>query len=214
MEFNNKLLFRPLILKNILKDIKFNSNNLIYIPFFSLLKHKLKLKKTITFNNDSFFNKNNNFSNNLIYNSTRSLKFDPNNYCTLNQSFKFNISYLSNKNINLNKKCKFLNNLEKMKNLWEKYGYISVFTYFTIYLVTFTSFLVLAINNILNASKIIKMISILKLDNHINSSKIERKMETPFGKLFLAWISTKIVEPIRLFSTILFTPYIYKILKR
>ncbi|OII71275.1 uncharacterized protein cubi_01750 [Cryptosporidium ubiquitum] len=101
-----------------------------------------------------------------------------------------------------------------MKDLWNKYGYTSIFTYFTIYLVTFSSFWILAINNVMNASKIIKMISLLKLDNHINTSKIEQKMETPFGKLFLAWISTKIVEPFRLFSTIALTPYIYKILKR
>ncbi|KAK9172441.1 Protein of unknown function (DUF1279) family protein [Cryptosporidium meleagridis] len=101
-----------------------------------------------------------------------------------------------------------------MKNLWNKYGYTSIFTYFTIYLATFISFWILTINNILDATKLIKLISVLKLDHHINSSKIEQKMETPFGKLFIAWISTKIVEPFRLFSTITLTPYIYKMIKR
>ncbi|KAH8584051.1 uncharacterized protein ELE39_002809 [Cryptosporidium sp. chipmunk genotype I] len=209
MLFNRKLLLNPSLLINISRTIKLTNNNSIFIPISSFFKSKLILNKSSTSNNYCLPIKNSETFKNLSYGLTGNQKLCPYYYHSLkNQFIKFNI------NNDLDNKSKLLSRLGKMKNLWDKYGYISIFTYFTIYLATFFSFWVLAINNILNATKLTKLISILRLDNHINSSKIEQKMETPFGKLFLAWISTKIVEPFRLFSTITLTPYIFKMFKK
>ncbi|TRY51750.1 Uncharacterized protein CTYZ_00003221 [Cryptosporidium tyzzeri] len=208
MIFGNKLFFSSSTLKKVSKTINLTYKNSIFIPISSFCSSRLLFNRSSTFNKYFSPFRNDNSFKNLNYSLSGSRRLYPYYYHSLkNQFSKINIS-------DLDKKSRLLDGFGKMKNLWNKYGYASIFTYFTIYLATFISFWILAINNIINAAKLIKLISVLKLDNHINSSKIEQRMETPFGKLFIAWISTKIVEPFRLFSTITLTPYIYRILKR
>lgn len=201
------------MLTSLSKTAKLTNYHSFYIipPAFSVLNSKLiPLPGTRTFEN-TYFSNTSNLSKNLTHHKPQPPCINKSDANHLNYFNKFNL----NRNLLPNNTWKkHINGLTRLRKLWEKYGYTSIFTYFTIYIATFTSFWILAIYDVLNATKIIKIISILKLDNHINSSKIEQKMKTPFGKLFLAWISTKIVEPLRLFSTITLTPFFYKLFKR
>jgi hypothetical protein len=93
----------------------------------------------------------------------------------------------------------------KFQLLWHRYGVVSVGTYLSIYVTTLMSFYVGFEQNLFGSIDIINILHKLGLEGHLND------MNSKHGNFALAWITTKLTEPIRLALTVGITPKIAKL---
>lgn len=97
--------------------------------------------------------------------------------------------------------------------LWRKYGYVGIAVYFAIYLGTLAGFYTAVNCGMLTADQVNSWISKLHLSGHIKADTVQR-VDTQWGKLLLAWVATKVVEPLRLFLAVTATPSVARLLKK
>eukprot|EP01029_Cantina_marsupialis_P022339 TRINITY_DN544484_c0_g1_i1.p1 TRINITY_DN544484_c0_g1~~TRINITY_DN544484_c0_g1_i1.p1 ORF type:complete len:195 (-),score=31.22 TRINITY_DN544484_c0_g1_i1:153-737(-) len=104
---------------------------------------------------------------------------------------------------------------KNLKELWNKYGLISVGTYLGVYVGTLgTSFFMLqsGILSKKHAEHMKTFITKIHLDRFIDVSNDELAAKT--GNFTIAWIFTKIVEPLRLGLTLAITPYVARNIRK
>lgn len=97
--------------------------------------------------------------------------------------------------------------------LWNKYGYIGLGTYFGVYFLTLSSFFLATSSGILTGDQVNAWAEQLHLQNHIDIRKLE-KVDSVWGRALVAWIATKLVEPLRLFVTVTITPTVAKHIRK
>jgi len=83
--------------------------------------------------------------------------------------------------------------LSGLKLLWARYGVVFLSTYFGIYCITIGTMYKLVSANILSADNAIDMLNYVHLDKVINFSAMDPRA----GNLAVAWILTKLTEPLR-----------------
>lgn len=98
----------------------------------------------------------------------------------------------------------------KFKQLWRKYGVVSIVTYFSIYVGTLSCMYLAISYGLIGSMDALSLIQKLGLDKWIDISVINPKL----GNFGLAWVLTKFTEPLRLGITALITPFIARLLGR
>lgn len=97
--------------------------------------------------------------------------------------------------------------------LWKKYGYVGIAVYFMVYIGTLAGFYAAVNYGMLTGDQVNSWINTLHLSAHIKADTVQR-VDTEWGKLLLAWVATKVVEPLRLFIALTATPTVARLLKK
>lgn len=97
--------------------------------------------------------------------------------------------------------------------LFKKYGVVGVCVYLGIYFVAVAGFFVAASSGWLTADQVKQWVSTFHLEGHINGSTLDR-VDTVGGRLLVAWIATKVIEPLRLLLAVTVTPSVARFLRR
>lgn len=96
-----------------------------------------------------------------------------------------------------------------IKKLWKKYGMYGVGIYFGVYFGTIGLFYLALSSSLVSAKDAIFVFKTLGVDRFMDLTELNPKA----GNFALAWILTKLVEPLRLGFTILITPPISRLLR-
>jgi len=95
-------------------------------------------------------------------------------------------------------------NFSKFKIMFRKYGFVFVGTYFTIYGLVLLGFYFCISNNYFGSVDVIDLAKRWGLERFVSLDEIRPQT----GQLTLAWIATKITEPVRLALAIAITPVV------
>eukprot|EP00919_Chromeraceae_sp_WS-2016_P041556 GHVR01099023.1.p1 GENE.GHVR01099023.1~~GHVR01099023.1.p1 ORF type:complete len:262 (+),score=46.84 GHVR01099023.1:1-786(+) len=102
----------------------------------------------------------------------------------------------------------------KLKNLWGKYGWLTVSTYFSVYVGTLCSFYTAISSGYFTANHAKKMVKQFSfLHDRVDPSTLDN-VETVKGRFLIAWVATKLVEPLRAGVTIALIPWLARVLQR
>lgn len=85
--------------------------------------------------------------------------------------------------------------------------------YLGIYAFCVTGFFIAASSGWLTAEQVKSWVAALHLESHIDPSVLNR-VDTVTGRLVVAWIATKVIEPLRLFVAVTVTPSIVRFLAK
>lgn len=95
----------------------------------------------------------------------------------------------------------------RLKQLWHQYGYVAIATYLVIYVGTLFTIYLLYHFKIINFDPMV-IVRWLGIESHVS------KYDPKAGEFALAWITTKLTEPIRLAATAMLTPLFARLLGR
>uniref|UniRef100_A0A0G4G9H7 DUF1279 domain-containing protein n=1 Tax=Chromera velia CCMP2878 TaxID=1169474 RepID=A0A0G4G9H7_9ALVE len=96
--------------------------------------------------------------------------------------------------------------------LWKKYGWYGVGTYVAVYLGTLAGLYGAVSQGLFTKEHAAQLVERFHLEGHIPMSKLEG-VDSAWGRLLLAWIGTKIVEPVRAVVAIGLTPFVARVLR-
>lgn len=85
--------------------------------------------------------------------------------------------------------------------LWHDYGYVGVGTYLSIYVGTLGMLYVAVRSGALGADTVLNIVTKLGLESHFPSDISSKK-----GDFLIAWVATKLTEPVRASLTMAVTP--------
>lgn len=88
----------------------------------------------------------------------------------------------------------------RLKQLWQQYGYVAIGTYLVIYVGTLGAIYELFEHGLLGDFDPMWIVKQLGLESHF------QKVDPKAGTFAIAWITTKLTEPVRLVLTGVFTP--------
>jgi len=105
---------------------------------------------------------------------------------------------------------------DKAKELWNNYGYLAIGTYFGIYITTLGSIFTCLDNDLLNAAAfgldpaiaVQKVCDIVEKISGYSTFPDYVRQYPQLGTLAIAWVMTKLTEPLRLVFTIFIVPKI------
>lgn len=121
-----------------------------------------------------------------------------------------------------------MSHLERLKDLWRKYGIVAIGTYFSLYGAVLGSMYVAisqgwvrtskrtsskedeSFNLVTTTNKFVKFAEDLGIAQYLEVERVNSKT----GTFLLAWIATKFTEPLRLALTIAVTPRIARFVGR
>lgn len=95
----------------------------------------------------------------------------------------------------------------RLKQLWHQYGYVAIATYLTIYVSTLFSIYLLYHFKLINFDPML-IVRWLGVESHV------AKYDPKAGEFALAWITTKLTEPVRIAATAMVTPTVARFLGR
>lgn len=98
-------------------------------------------------------------------------------------------------------------------SFFNEYGAVGIAVYISIYVISVSGFFVAASSGWLTAEQVKSWVTTLHLDGHLNASTLDR-VDTVGGRLFVAWIAAKVIEPLRLFLAVTVTPSVARLLRR
>lgn len=97
-------------------------------------------------------------------------------------------------------------------NFFKTYGAPGVVVYLTIYVLTVAGFFAAVSSGLLTAETVKSWITALHLEKHVDTNLLNR-VDSATGRFIIAWIATKIVEPLRLFVAVSITPSVLRLYK-
>eukprot|EP01066_Platyproteum_vivax_P004709 Platyproteum_vivax@DN16061_c0_g1_i1.p1 len=97
--------------------------------------------------------------------------------------------------------------------LWKQYGWIGVGTYVTVYVGTVFGLFYLVSMGIFTADDAKKVVEYWHLQNHINLNSLSG-VDSAWGRFLVAWVLTKVCEPIRAVVSIGLTPLVAKLIRK
>lgn len=100
----------------------------------------------------------------------------------------------------------------KLRRLFRHYGAVAGVTYGGVYVATLASIYVLVRNDIIHTGDIMDLVNKLGVEEYLKKKDITLNAKT--ADFSLAWIATKLTEPLRLAFTISITPKIARMLGR
>lgn len=88
------------------------------------------------------------------------------------------------------------------QRLWHDYGWVGVSTYLTVYVGTLGMLFVAIRSGALGADTVVRMVTRLGLESHFD------ELDPKKGDFLMAWVATKLTEPLRAAVTMAITPKI------
>jgi FAM210A/B-like domain len=96
----------------------------------------------------------------------------------------------------------------KLRVLWQQYGYTAIGVYMGVYVGTLGTLYLMVSTNLVGAGDAISLLKAVGIDRFLDVSELGPKK----SGLALAWILTKVVEPLRLALSVAITPSIARLI--
>jgi hypothetical protein len=97
----------------------------------------------------------------------------------------------------------------RLRQAWNQYGWVAVGTYAGVYVGTLAGLTTLVSMDVIGAGGAIQLFRTLHIDSLIDLDLIDPKL----GDFALAWVLTKVVEPLRLVVSLSITPTVANVVK-
>jgi hypothetical protein len=101
---------------------------------------------------------------------------------------------------------------DKITQFLKEYGAIGVTVHFSLYFFTWACMYIAIDYGLITVDDVKKWIKKLKLDAYIDTNKLENTKRAT--SIALAWILTKLTQPLRIMLTIGVTPFLVRIIRR
>jgi len=98
-------------------------------------------------------------------------------------------------------------------SLWRLYGWVGIGTYISIYALSLASLFLVVKNGAISGQDALRLVSFLHLSDRVDVEKLN-SVDSWWGQFLVAWVLTKVVEPLRALLTLAITPFIARFFRR
>jgi len=94
-------------------------------------------------------------------------------------------------------------------SLWKTYGWVGIGCYATIYVSSLASLFIVVRNGGITSQGLIRTLDTLHMKDLVDVTKIEN-VNSVWGQFMMAWVMTKVIEPLRAVLAVAITPTVAK----